>query len=155
YSAELALDVTVGLPDGKLSATVKPRQVGGKAVAPVQLSGTEAEWARGVIRLRRLHQLLEKSSAVRDLENELYQLEQVERLVLVKQLKQKSVSAWEQAQLARLGRLREVGQELRRQRAEASAVEDAALVAFQRQTSPDPALAGRQAKLAADWDALL
>ena len=81
YSAELALDVTVGLADGKLAATVKPRQVGGRAVAAVQLTGTEAERARGVIRLRRLHQLLEKSSAVRDLENELYQLEQVERNV--------------------------------------------------------------------------
>jgi ATP-dependent Clp protease ATP-binding subunit ClpC len=155
YSAELALDVTVGLAGGKLAATVKPRQVGGRAVAAVQLTGTEAERARGVIRLRRLHQLLEQSSAVRDLENELYQLEQVERHMAVKQLKQKPVSAWEQSQLARLGRLREVGSEIRRQRAEASALEDAALVAFQQQTPPDPALAARQAKLAADWDALL
>jgi hypothetical protein len=155
YSAELALDVTVGLADCKLAATVKPRQVGGRAVAAVQLTGTEAERARGIIRLRRLHQLLEQSSAVRDLENELYQLEQVERHVVVKQLKQKPVSAWEQTRLARLGRLREVGTEIRRQRAEANALEDAALVAFQQQAPPDPTLAARQAKLAADWDALL
>jgi ATP-dependent Clp protease ATP-binding subunit ClpC len=155
YSAELALDVTVGLTDGKLSATVKPRQVGGRAVAAVQLTGTEAEQTREVIRLRRLHQLLEKSSAVRDLENEVYQLEQVERNVLKKQLKAKPVSAWEQTQLARLGRLREVSNEVRRQRAEAIAVEDAALEAFQIQAPADPALAARQSRLAADWDALL
>jgi ATP-dependent Clp protease ATP-binding subunit ClpC len=155
YSAELALDVTVGLTGGKLSAIVKPRQVGGKAVAAVQLTGSEAERARGVIRLRRLHQLLEKSSAVRDLENELYQLEQVERHITLKQLKQKPVTTWEQTQLARLGRIREVGTEVRRQRAEASALEDAALVAFQQQSPADPTLAARQAKLAADWDALL
>jgi ATP-dependent Clp protease ATP-binding subunit ClpA len=155
YSAELALDVTVGLADGKVAATVKPRQVGGRALAAVQLTGTEAERTRDVIRLRRLHQLLEKSSAVRDLENELYQLEQVERHVLVKQLKQKPVTSWEQAQLARLGRLREVGTEIRRQRAESSALEDSALVAFQQQTPPDSSLAARQTKLAADWDALL
>lgn len=155
YSAELALDVTVGLADGGLAATVKPRQVGGKSVSAVQLTGTEAERTRGVIRLRRLHQLLEKSSAVRDLENELYQLEQIERHVVLKQLKQKPVTSWEQTQLARLGRLREVGTEIRRQRTEASALEDAALVAFQQQSPLDLALAARQAKLAADWDALL
>jgi hypothetical protein len=155
HSAELALDVTVGVANDALSATVKPRQEDGRAVATIRLTGTEAARAREGVRLRQLHQLLERSSVVRDLENEVYQLEQVERRFTVKQLRGKPLSAGEQVKLARLGRLREVTLEVKRQRQEASDLEDAALVAFHAQAAPDPTLPARLAKLAADWDALL
>src|SRR5262245_29702279 len=155
YSAELALDVTVGVADRTLSAEVKPRQEDGRAVAAIRLTGTEAARGRESIRLRQLHQLLERSSAVRDLENEVYQLEQVERRFTVKQLRGKPLSAAEQAKLAQLGRLREVALEVKRQRQEASDLEDAALSAFHTQAPAEPILATRLAKLAADWDALL
>jgi ATP-dependent Clp protease ATP-binding subunit ClpC len=155
HSAESALDVTVGLADGKLTAAVKPRQEGGRAVAAIRLTGTEAARAREAIHLRQLHQLLERSSAVRDLENEVYQLEQVERRFTVKQLRGKPLSTAEQAKLAQLGRLREVALEVKRQRREASDLEDAALVAFHAQAPADPTLAARLAKLAVEWDALL
>jgi ATP-dependent Clp protease ATP-binding subunit ClpC len=155
HSADLALDVRVEVADRGLSATVKPRQQGGRPLAAVRLTGTEADCARESIRMRRLHQLLERSSAVRDLENEVYQLEQVERRFTSKQLRGKSLSAAEQAKLARLGRLREVAGEVRRQREEANELEDAALVAFHTQRPAGAALTARHTKLAADWDALL
>jgi hypothetical protein len=155
YSAELALDVSVGLADGNLSATVKPRQADGRTVAAMRLTGTEADEARDGIRLRRLHQLLERSSAVRDLDNEVYQLEQAERQITKKQLRGKPLTNGEQQRLARLGRLRELALEVRRQRQEANDLEEAALVAFHTQGPPDPDLAARRAKLLAAWDGLL
>jgi ATP-dependent Clp protease ATP-binding subunit ClpA len=155
YSAELALDVAVGVRDGKLSAVVKPRQEAGRAVSAVRLTGTEADGASECSRLRRLHQLLERSSAVRDLDNEVYQLEQAERQITVKQLKGKPLTNAEQMKLARLGRLREIAAEVRRQRQEANDLEEAAVVAFHTQAPADPDLAARQAKRVAEWDVLL
>jgi hypothetical protein len=99
--------------------------------------------------------LLERSSAVRDLENEVYQLEQVERQVTIKQVKGKPLTTGEQAKLARLGRLREVASEVKRQRQEACELEDGALAAFHAQAPVDSAFTARLDKLAADWDALL
>jgi ATP-dependent Clp protease ATP-binding subunit ClpC len=155
FSADLALDVDVRLENGKLAATVKPRQEDGRNVAAIRLMSEEAARARQAIRLRRLHQLLERSSAVRDLDNEVYQLEQLERTVVRKRFEAKPLSAGEQMKLARLGRLREVANEVKRQRQESAEVENAALVAFQSQTAIDSALAGRLAKLHTDWDELL
>jgi ATP-dependent Clp protease ATP-binding subunit ClpC len=155
YSSELALDVSVGLANGRLAATVRPRQQAGRAVAALQLTGADADRGRACLRLRRLHQLLEKSSVVRDLDNEVYQLEQIEKLVVVKQSKGKPLTTGEQQKLARLGRLREVALEVKGQRREASELEDAALVAFHARVPPEPGLVARQAKAIADWDAVL
>ncbi|HVK09713.1 MAG TPA: AAA family ATPase [Gemmataceae bacterium] len=155
YSADLALDVTVGLAGDGLTAAVKPRQEAGKAVAAVQRAGEAGRAAQAAVRLRRLHQLLEKSSTVRDLENDVYQLTEVEKAVTVKQLRKKGVTTGEQLKLARLGRLREVQAEVHRQRREATELEDATLVAFHSQAPPDPAVAARLTKATADWDGLL
>jgi ATP-dependent Clp protease ATP-binding subunit ClpA len=155
YSAELALDVNVGLDNGKVAATVKPRLVEGRTVEALQLISDKAEQTRSCIRMRRLHQLLEKSTAARDLDNEVYQLAQVEKTLLVKQLKSKPLTTGEQMKLARLGKLREVVREVMRQRQEASDLEDAALVAFHTSSPFEPSLLARAKKLATDWDNLL
>jgi ATP-dependent Clp protease ATP-binding subunit ClpC len=155
YSAELALDVAVGLAGDGLSATVKPRQEDGKAVAALQLTGEAGRLAQAAIRLRRLHQILEKSSAVRDLENDVYQLTEVEKAVTIKQLRNKAVTTGEQLKLARLGRLREVQTEIHRQRREAIELEDTSLVAFHTETPTDPVVAARITKATADWDSVL
>ena len=155
YSAELALTVTIALAEGKLAATVKPRQEDGRTATAIHAAGTPAETVKRYVRLRRLHQLLERSSAVRDLDNEVYQLEQLERSVLIKQLKAKPLKPGEQVRLALLGRLREVANEVKRQQRESADLEDAAVVAFQTQTTFDPELEGRFAKLAAAWGELL
>src|SRR5262245_33386915 len=155
YSAELAVDINVGLADGKLDATVKPRQEGGRSVAELQLTGADADRARACLRLRRLHQLLEKATVVRDLDNEVYQHEQFEKLVMLKQWKGKPLTTGEQQKLARLGRLREIAIEVQRQRREAGDLEDAALVGFHAKVQLDPGLATRQDKAVADWDAIL
>jgi ATP-dependent Clp protease ATP-binding subunit ClpA len=155
YSAELALDVNVGLASGKLAATVKPRIDGGRQVSAIRLTGKTAEQARECIRLRRLHHLLERSSAVRDLDNDVYQLEQLERRVVRKQLKSRPLTNGEQMKLAHLGRLREIANEVKRQRQESAELEDAALFGFQSQTPIDPSVVARLTKLSTDWDELL
>jgi hypothetical protein len=155
YSAELALDINVGLANGNPTPTVKPRQEEGRQVPAIRLTGKDAEQARECIRLRRLHQLLERSSAVRDLDNEVYQLEQLEKTVIRKQLKARPLTNGEQMKLAHLGRLREIANEVRRQRLESAELEDAALFAFQSQTPIEASVISRLTKLSTNWDELL
>lgn len=155
YSAESALDVNVGLANDKLQATVKPRLVDGRPVEAVRLTGGAAETAKDCIRLRRFHQLLEKSSAVRELDNEVYQLEQIERTVVKKQLKSKPLTSIEQMKLAQLGRLREVANEVKRQRHEAAELENAAIVVFHKQERIGSEVAAKLNRLSAEWDRLL
>jgi hypothetical protein len=58
--------------------------------------------------------------------------------------------------LARLGRLRELAAEVRRQRAAAEVVEDEAVVAFQTGgDEPPPGLNAKLANVTTDWNALL
>ncbi len=155
YSAELTLDVNIAMQAGKLAATVKPRQDYGKTVAALRVFDTEVELAHRCIRLRRLHQLLEKSSAVRDLDILVYQREQTERRFFKKQSQAKPLTTTEQVILAKLGQLREVTNEVKRQRQEAIDLEDEMLIAFHAQRSADPSLASRLTKLLADLDNLL
>jgi hypothetical protein len=155
YAVEMALDVNVGLANAKLQASVKPRLVDGRTIEAARLTGDDAERSIECIKLRRLHQLLEKSSAVRDLDNEVYQLEQLERTVVKKQLKSKPLTSIEQMKLAQLGRLREVANEVKRQRHEAAELENAALVAFHKQESVGPESAAKLNRLSSEWDSLL
>jgi len=99
--------------------------------------------------------LLAKSSAVRDLDNEVYQLQQIERQFFRKQLKAKPLTSTEQMALAKLGQLREVTNEVKRQCEEAIELEDSVLMSFHAKRPADTSLASRLTKLSADWDNLL
>src|SRR5262249_17492865 len=92
----------------------------------------------------RWHQLVEACSVVRELNNDVYQLGWVEQRLIRKQAKQKPLTAYEQEALARLGRLRDTADEVRRQREAVFALEDAAVVAFHDGTVSPPVELARQ-----------
>ncbi|QDU23792.1 AAA family ATPase [Urbifossiella limnaea] len=151
HPGDAPLSVAVGVAAGDIAVTVRPvpgAKGGGEPASPVGRQAAQAQ------ERRRWHQLLAESTAVRDVENEVVQLAQVEQRVRSRQARGKPQRPGDAAALARLGRLRELAVEVRRQRVAAEEVEDAAVVAFHADAA-DPALAPRLAAGAADWDALL
>jgi ATP-dependent Clp protease ATP-binding subunit ClpA len=149
HPGDVPLIVAVGIGD----ITVRPvpgARAGGEPTTPAGVLAGRAQDQR------RWHQLLEKSSAVRELENELYQLAQVEKRVRWRQAQGKPQRPGDAEAMARLGRLRELAAEVRRQRAAAEAVEDEAVVAFlSGRDTADPGAEARLAVVTRDWDALL
>jgi ATP-dependent Clp protease ATP-binding subunit ClpA len=79
---------------------------------------------------RRWQQLLERSSTVRELTNEVFQLQQRERRILSRQAKGKPLDKDEQQCLAQLGRLRELNGSILQQRQRANELEDEAVLLF-------------------------
>ena len=105
--------------------------------------------------LRRWHQLVATSSTVRELDNEVYQLLLEEQRIFRKQQRKGKLRQHDTANLARLGRLREVADEVKRQRDAAFALEDEAVIAFHDGSEPAEELAKRLAEANRDWDRLL
>ncbi len=154
HPGDTPLSIAVGVEGGGVAVTVRPvpgaKAGGGEPSSPAGRQAAQAQ------ERRRWHRRLEHSTAVRDVENEVYQLAQVEKRVRWRQAQGKPQREGDAAALARLGRLRELSAEVRRQRATAEEVEDAALVAlYTGADATDPELAARLAAGAADWDALL
>src|SRR5262249_15145687 len=123
------LSVEIGAVANAPAVSVKPLQgVRSKSQRePNSVSGKLASSAQG---LRRWHQLLAASSTVRELNNDVYQLTHRAQKVLRKQAAKKKLTNDDVEALAELGRLREVADEVARQRSESFALEDATVVAF-------------------------
>ncbi|HYH67940.1 MAG TPA: AAA family ATPase [Urbifossiella sp.] len=154
HPGDTPLTVTVGVEGGDIAVTVRPvpgaKGGGGEPASPAGRQAAQAQ------ERRRWHQRLAGSTAVRDVDNEVVQLAHVEQRVRSRQARGKAQRPGDAAALARLGRLRELAVEVRRQRLLAEEVEDAAVVAFNSGAEAmDPALAVRLTAGEADWDALL
>jgi ATP-dependent Clp protease ATP-binding subunit ClpA len=155
HSGDTPLSVEVGVSDGRPAVAVRPIQ-GSRSQVIREPSGPTGKLATDVQTLRRWHQLVETCSVVRELNNDVYQLGWVEKRILRKQARQKPLTAYEQEALARLGRLRDIADEVRRQRDAAVALEDAAVVDFHNGTVSPPAELVRQFDEANRlWDKLL
>lgn len=154
HSGDTPLSVSVGLEGGTPAVAVKPVQ-GPRSQAAREVTGPAGQLAAETQVLRRWHQLVETSSVVRELNNEVYQLALREAWLLKKQARMKKLSAEDQQVLARLGRLREVADEVRLQREASFALEDAAVLAFHEATGPNPAMTDQLAAANRDWDKLL
>ncbi len=152
HTGAARLDVKIAVRDGKLSAAVKALSDG--ATPPAHVTAA-TNLLRDVQLLRRMHQALEKSTTLRELANDAYQLEQVEKRVLAKNLKQKPISSAEQQKLAELGQLRDVLGRVSSQRVDVFQLEEDALLRFH--TKPDAAAPDAEAyrKLKAAWDELM
>jgi hypothetical protein len=129
FSGDIPLSVAVGVENGHPAATVKPIQ-GAKPRSTRDPADPVGRFTVKVQEHRRWHQLLETSSVVRDVHNDIFQLELVEKSVQKRQLRGKSVTSQDQIALAKLGRLRELAADVERQRQGACDIEDSATIAF-------------------------
>ncbi|MDB5307399.1 MAG: ATP-dependent Clp protease ATP-binding subunit [Gemmataceae bacterium] len=155
HGGDVPLSAEVGVSDGRPAVTVRPIP-GAKPRSFREPTDPVGALAAAVQHLRRWHQLAETSSVVRELANDVYQLGLVEQRVFKKQARKKPLSRFDQETLARLGRLREVADEVRRQREAVFALEDEAVIAFHAGAGPPPADLARQlADANRDWDRLL
>ncbi len=149
YPEAVPLRAEVGVSRGLAFVTVQPH------AGPV--IRTSHEPAKGVAEsaqnLRRWHQLLEKATVVRDLENDVYQLGEHEKRILLRRRKGKPIGPSDAEVFARLGRLREVRDLLHRHRSTVIDLEDQTLVAFHSGSNKE--LSGPVDNATAEWDDLL
>lgn len=154
HAGDVPLAAHVGIADGEFGVTVRPVQ--GAKPRSGEPTGPAGRLAAAAQDLRRWHQLLERSSVVRELENEVYQLGEQEKYILARQKQSKPLRPGDPEALAKLGRLREVAGEMHRHRAAALALEDEAVVGFHTDgDAPAAGLAARHAELSGSWDDLL
>jgi ATP-dependent Clp protease ATP-binding subunit ClpA len=154
HSGDTPLTVEVGVGNGKPEMTVRPVQ-GPRGRSNREPGGPAGKLAASAQVLRRWHQLVATSSTVRELDNEVYQLALEEEKIYRKQQAKKKLTGTDTETLARLGRLREVADEVKRQRAAAFALEDATVIAFHDGFEPTEELAKQLAEANRDWDRLL
>jgi len=129
HPADTPLTVEVGIAGNAPAISVKPLQ-GARSKGAREPNSESGKLASRVQELRRWHQLLATSSTVRELNNDVYQLTQQERVILKKQAAKKKLTGDDYQLLAQLGRLRELANEVIQQRASAFALEDEAVIAF-------------------------
>jgi ATP-dependent Clp protease ATP-binding subunit ClpA len=155
HAGDTPLSVEVGVGAGAPSVSVKPLQ-GVRAKSAREPGSAAGRLASGAQGLRRWHQLLAASSTVRELSNDVYQLAEREKRILKRQAAKKKLTAEEAEALAELGRLREVAEEVARQRLAGFALEDAAVVSFHESAGAPPAeLQERLTDANREWDRLL
>ncbi|MDY3552188.1 AAA family ATPase [Gemmata sp. JC717] len=155
HAGDVPLAVEVGVAGGAPTVAVRALQ-GARAKSAREPSGPSGKLAAGAQVMRRWHQVLAASSAVRELNNEVYQFAQQEVRILKRQAAKKKITAAEAEALAKLGRLRELADEVARQRDAAFALEDATVIAFH-ETAEPPAreIQERLDEANRDWDKLL
>ncbi|MCI0700949.1 MAG: AAA family ATPase [Planctomycetia bacterium] len=129
HTGDVPLSVEVGIANAAPSVSVKALQ-GVKSKSQREPNSPSGKLASSAQQLRRWHHLLQSSSTVRELNNDVYQLALQERGILKKQAAGKKLTAEDQQVLASLGRLREIAEDVFRQRDAAFALEDSAVVAF-------------------------
>lgn len=151
YPTETPLDVQIQTTEQGLMATVKPRP----NIANTMVELGSVDGARQATRLRRMHQALQSSSTVRDLENEIFQLSETEKEVQRKQRRGLPLSSSETTRLAKLGVLREVHAEVVRQREAAFHLENESLVAVYDRQAIAPEVARQTNTALVEWDDLL
>lgn len=154
HSGDLPLSVEIGLAGGRPEVKVRPvpgaKARSGEPITPM------GRFAMSAQDMRRWHQLLEKSSAARELENDVYQLAETEKRILGRQKRGKPLRTGDSEILARLGRLREVLAEWHAHRAATIDLEDAAVVAFlTNEDAISTGLAERFTEVTKSWDDLL
>ncbi len=153
HGGDVPLTVDVGLSAGRATATVRPVQ--GEKAKPDAIAnsplGAAALHAQGQ---RRWHQLLQQSTVVRELENDITQLLTRAERIRGQQKRGRSIGKQLQDVLTDLGRLQEIQAEIARQRDAVITLEDATRVAFH----TDAAVGDLSARLGStqrEWDALL
>ena len=155
HAGDILLTAEIGVASGRPTVAVRPVQ-GVRAKSSHEAAGPAGRLALAAQDMRRWHQLLEKSSIVREIENDIYQLTTVEKRILWRQQQNKPLSANEAQTLARLGRLRELQGELLRHRAGVIELEDEAMIAFYSEEEAGLAqLSERRPVLNREWDDLL
>lgn len=155
HGGEVPLQVRVSITENVPSVSVRPIQ-GAKPRSFREPTDAMGKFALAAQQLRRWHQLAETCSVVRELGNDIFQLSLVEKQTIRKQAKGKPITGPEAEALAKLGRLRETAEEVRRQREAAFALEDAAIVAFHDGIEAPPAeLQETLAEANRNWDWLL
>ncbi len=154
HRGDTPLTVTVGMAGHVPNIVVRPVQES-RSTLNSEPTGPTGKLATSVQILRRWHQLVATSSIVRELENEVYQLTLGESRVYRKQRKKKRVNLTDAQLLARLGRLRELADEVKRQRESAFALEDLTVTAFHDQGELDAECAAKLTLANAEWDKLL
>jgi ATP-dependent Clp protease ATP-binding subunit ClpA len=155
YPGDIPLVVDVGVSKGKPGVSVRPI-AGAKPRSTREPTDPVGKFTLAAQQLRRWHQLLETSSVTRELSNEVYQLELVEKGILKRQKHGRALTGHDHENLAKLGRLRDMAAEVARLREAAFAIEDAAVVAFHEgiERPPDDLLQ-RLADANQNWDKLL
>jgi ATP-dependent Clp protease ATP-binding subunit ClpA len=169
YSGEVALSAGVALEDGALRITVKPRtDASGRAVSAGTGAAAVADAARDCVELRRSVQALENCRAMREFRNEVFRLEREQlrleeaqrrhaarmaRLAMApEEVRQRleprapRVGPDDRERMARLARLREIGDRVGDLIRGSAALEDEALLALY-------ASAGAEAFAPADLEA--
>ncbi len=154
HAGDTPLSVELGVEARAPSVVVRPLQ-GARSKGVREPNGPAGKLASGAQMMRRWHQLLAASSAVRELTNDVYQLSQQEARVLKKQAARRKLTPAEVDVLAAVGRLREIADDVNQQRAAAFALEDAAVVAFHDTGEPAAELYQRLRDANRDWDKLL
>lgn len=155
HAGVVALAVHVGLSGGQPAVRVRPVP-GSRSRFASEAASPAGGLAASVQSLRRWHQLLEQSSLVRELENEVYQLSLSEGYILKLKRANRTLKPTEQTILARLGRLRELSELVKQQRAAVFALEDDAVMAFHSHVdAPVPELQSRAQEADREWDRLL
>lgn len=145
------LEVKISVRDGKLTPVVRALSDG----TPSPLASGAIECLRKIQLLRRMHQALENSSTVRELSNEIYQLEQLERRVIYKNLKQKPINGAEHQQLAELGQIRELLSRVGSQRRDVYQLEEDATLRFHSRPHEMKVDGEEYERLKAEWDELM
>ncbi|MCI0486711.1 MAG: AAA family ATPase [Blastocatellia bacterium] len=151
--ADVALTADVRVEGDSLSVDVQTcADQSGRRISTVIADGTMGEIASRAVRLRRNLQLLERSSAVVELQNDIFRLSRLE-----KRLSRQSWKAEED--LRRLGRLSEISkgiEALKSLLAEAYSLEDEILMALYGRARGDrERLTGRVSGALREWDDLL
>jgi hypothetical protein len=154
HPGDTPVTVTIGIAAGKPDVAVRP-VLGPRGRSNREPTGRAGKLASTVQALRRWHQLVASSSTVRELDNEVYQLVLAERRIYRKQLAKKKLIQPDTEILTRLGRLRELAEEVKRQRNGAYGLENDAVTAFHDGSEPADELFQRLAEANRDWDRLL
>ena len=155
HAGDIPLSVTIGVEAGSPVVQVRPVQ-GPRGRTAREPNSPAGKLATATQELRRWHQLLEQSSVVRELDNDVYQLTVAEQEILRRQRRGRPINAADAESLAKLGRLREVHAELHRHRTASYELEDEAIVRFHtggEQTCPQ--LCEALTTLQTEWDDLI
>ncbi|MCE9563236.1 MAG: AAA family ATPase [Planctomycetes bacterium] len=154
HPGDIPLTVDVGVDAGKPDVTVRPVQ-GPRGRSNREPTGPAGKLAAAAQVMRRWHQLVGTSSTVRELDNEVYQLALEEQRIYLKQQRGKKLNQPDTDALARLGRLREIADEVKRQHTAAVTLENDTVIAFHDGFEPTEELSKRLTEGSRDWDRLL
>ncbi|MFO0825100.1 MAG: AAA family ATPase [Gemmataceae bacterium] len=154
HSGDTSLTVDIGIEARKPAVAVRPVQ-GARNRSSREPTGPAGKLAAAAQVLRRWHQLVGTSSTVRELENDVYQLSLEEQRIYKRQQLKKRITASDTETLAKLGRLREVADEVKQQRDTAITLENDTVIAFHDGFEPTEELSKRLAEANRDWDRLL